>query len=115
MGQPVGVQIPPLAPHQAEQDADKRATEQTQEHDTSSGYGESGDEGTDKTATPSKHLKDASERSENVTCRQQNPDLARVVGVWYTLPEPIRRAILALVESVERNRFAVVVDVISDS
>jgi len=29
-----------------------------------------------------------------------DPDLARVVNRWQDLPEPIRRAILALVESV---------------
>ena len=29
-----------------------------------------------------------------------DPDLARIVGAWPTLPEPIRRAMLALVEAI---------------
>jgi hypothetical protein len=28
-----------------------------------------------------------------------DPDLARILAAWPTLPEPIRRAVLALVES----------------
>jgi hypothetical protein len=28
-----------------------------------------------------------------------DPDLARIVGAWPTLPEPIRRAVLALIET----------------
>jgi hypothetical protein len=32
-----------------------------------------------------------------------DPDLARIAGAWPTLPEPIRRAILALVESASLN------------
>jgi hypothetical protein len=30
---------------------------------------------------------------------ENDPDLARILQAWPTLPEPIRRAILALVES----------------
>jgi hypothetical protein len=29
-----------------------------------------------------------------------DPDLVRIISTWSTLPEPIRRAVLALVESV---------------
>jgi hypothetical protein len=28
-----------------------------------------------------------------------DPDLIRIVGAWPTLPEPIRRAVLALIEA----------------
>jgi hypothetical protein len=30
---------------------------------------------------------------------ETDPDLARIIAAWPTLPEPIRRAMLALVES----------------
>jgi hypothetical protein len=30
---------------------------------------------------------------------ETDPDLARIIAAWPTLPEPIRRAMLALVET----------------
>ena len=40
--------------------------------------------------------------SSNGSSSPPDPDLARVVEAWATLPEPLRRAVLALVGSAER-------------
>ena len=56
---------------------------------------------------PSGAIETADFDDERTTGAPNDPDLAAVVNAWPTLPDPIRRAVLALVEAVgkggERN------------
>lgn len=48
---------------------------------------------------PGKPIISQSRGAESGAVGARDPDLARLIAAWPTLPEPIRRAILALVGS----------------
>jgi hypothetical protein len=95
--------VEPIPPNSTDvHNVNVRQTETAQRLATSRADADSSVRGEDKSATPSEHLPGAIQHLDYAHCRTTNllPELARVVKVWPELPEPIRAAIAAMIESV---------------